>query len=63
MLGQRRRRWPNIKTTLVQRLLFAGIWLLQMLPLQFQDATSAVAAIVVAAEIIESLLLLRQLLL
>ena len=24
MLGQRRRRWTNIKTTLVQRLVFAG---------------------------------------
>ena len=26
MLGQRRRRWPNIKTTLFQRLVFAGLW-------------------------------------
>ena len=24
MLGQRRRRWPSIKTALVQRLLFAA---------------------------------------
>ena len=24
MLGQRRRRWPNVKTTLDQRLVFAG---------------------------------------
>ena len=25
MLGQSRRRWPNIKVQLVQRLVFAGI--------------------------------------
>ena len=25
MLGQRRRRWPNNKTTLAQRLVFAGL--------------------------------------
>ena len=25
MLGQRRRRWPNIETTLGERLVFAGI--------------------------------------
>ena len=30
MLGQRRRRWPNIKTTLVQRLLSAGQALCQI---------------------------------
>ena len=27
MLGQRQRRWANIKPTLLQRLVFAGIWL------------------------------------
>ena len=25
MLGQRRRRWPNIKTTLIERVVFAGV--------------------------------------
>ena len=25
MLGQRRRRWPNIKTSLFQRVVFAGM--------------------------------------
>ena len=32
MLGQRRRRWANIKPTLVQRLVFAGILTYNVIP-------------------------------